>query len=75
MIARSYQDDGTANSGITCNIYWLCYYTVHVFVIIHFCDSMWLFWVEANMYCFLSFVYICFAIGDSVIHRGMLESH
>jgi hypothetical protein len=29
------------------NIYWLCYYTVHVFVIIHFCDSMWSFREEA----------------------------
>ena len=52
MIVRSNQDNGTVNPGIMYNIYWLCYYTVHVFVIIHLCDSIWSFWVEANMYCF-----------------------
>jgi hypothetical protein len=53
MIVRSNQDDGSVNSGLMYNIYWLCYYTVHVFVIIHFCDCMWSFSVEASMYYFL----------------------
>ena len=25
------------------SIHWPCYYTVHVYVLIHFCDSMWSF--------------------------------
>ena len=30
----------------------------------YFCDSMWRFWVEANLFSMISFVYICIAIGD-----------
>ena len=47
-------------------IHWPCHCTVHVYVVIHICDSMWSFWVKA---CFLSFVYICIAIEDPVIKR------
>jgi hypothetical protein len=30
------------------NIHWLCYGTVHVYVVIYMCDSMWSFRVEEN---------------------------
>jgi hypothetical protein len=36
--------------------------TVRVHVIIHFCDSMWSLWVEANLV-----VYIYFVYGDPII--------
>ena len=36
--------------------------TVRVYVIIHFCESMWSLWVEANLV-----VYIYFAFGDPII--------
>jgi hypothetical protein len=39
--------------------------TVRVYVIFHFCDSMWSLWVEANLV-----VYIYFAFGDPIIKRG-----
>jgi len=47
------------------SIRWPCYCTVDI------CDSVWSFWVEANL-CrfFLSFVYIHIALGDPVINRG-----
>jgi ribosomal protein L36 len=45
--------------------------TVHVFVVIHFCDGVWSFCMEVNLQVLLSFVYICFAIGDPVIKRGV----
>jgi hypothetical protein len=52
-----------ANSQLTTNIYWPCYCTVHVYVVIHwpcyrtvnvyvviqFCVDMWSFWMEANL--------------------------
>ena len=38
--------------------------TVRVYVIIHFCDSMWSLWVEANLV-----VYIYFAFGDPIIKK------
>ena len=71
IIIRSYQDVWTANAGTIYNIDLLWYCIVHVFVVIHFCDSMWSFWVEAN----LSLVYICFVVGDSIIQSGMLGSY
>ena len=71
IITRSYQDVGTANAGTMYNIDLLWYCIVHIFVVSHFCDSMWSFWVEAN----LSLVYICFVVGDSVIQSRMLGSH
>jgi len=49
------------------------YCTVQVFVVIHICDSMWSFSVETNLY--ILFVYICVAVGDSVINRGGLGFH
>jgi len=36
------------------------------------CDSIWSLWVEANMCRFLSFVYICIAVGDPIIKRDDL---
>ena len=39
-----------------------------IYIVIHLCDSMWSFCVETNL-CkfFLSFAYICIAIGDPVV--------
>jgi hypothetical protein len=34
----------TANSPLTMSIYWPCIRTVHVYVVIHFCDSVWSFY-------------------------------
>jgi hypothetical protein len=53
------------------SIHWPCYCTVHVYVVIHFCDSMWSFWVEANL-CrfFLLFAYITIAVGEIQLSRG-----
>jgi hypothetical protein len=32
------------------NVYlWLCYCTVHAYVVIYICDNMWSFWMKANM--------------------------
>ena len=54
----------------TTSIHWPCYCTVHVYLVIHFCDSMWSFWVAANLWrFFLLFVYICIVIGDPIIKR------
>lgn len=39
-------------------IHWLCYSTVHVHVVIHFCDCRWCFRVEANLQVFVTFVYV-----------------
>jgi hypothetical protein len=30
-------------------IYWPCYCTVHVYGVIHSCDSIWSYWVEASL--------------------------
>jgi hypothetical protein len=57
-----------ASSQLTTTIHWLVlsmFMLLIIFVIV--CG---LFWVEANLCRFLSFVYICTAIGDLVIKRG-----
>jgi hypothetical protein len=38
-----------ANSRLTTSVYWPCYCTIHVYVVIHFCDSMWSFCVQTNL--------------------------
>ena len=49
------------SSQLTTNIHWVCYCTDHFYVVIHFCDSMLSFWVEANcagfLYCRWRFSY------------------
>jgi len=35
-----------ASSQLATSIHWPCYCTVHVYVVIKFCDRMWYFWVE-----------------------------
>jgi len=50
--------------------YLSCYCAVHVDGVIHFCDSMRSCWVEANLCIFLSFDYICIAVGYPVIKRA-----
>jgi hypothetical protein len=51
---------------LTTGIYLLCYCTVHVYVVIHFCDSMWSFWNGGESVTIL-FAYICIAVGDPII--------
>jgi hypothetical protein len=57
-----------ASSRVAMSIHWLCYCTVHVYVVILFCDSMWSFWVEANFV--LLFVHICIVVGDPITRGG-----
>ena len=50
-----------SRSQLTTNIHWLCYCTVHLYVVFHFYNGMWSFWVEvicAGL--FLSFIYIIY---------------
>ena len=43
----------------TRSTHWPCYYTVHEYVVIHFCNSMRYFWVDTNLCIVFSlFVYI-----------------
>ena len=49
-----------ASSPLVKSVHLHCYCTVHIYVVIHFCDSMWSFWVEANP--FASLVYICIVL-------------
>ena len=44
------------SSKLTMSIYWPCNCTVHVYAVILFCDSMWSFWVEADL---CSFLVVC----------------
>ena len=39
-------------------IHWPCYCTVHVYVVINFCDSIWSFWVEASLCRFFFIIYL-----------------
>ena len=45
-------------SHLTTNIHWLCYYTVHVYVIIIVCDSVWSSRVEAHVFRFFVCLYL-----------------
>ena len=38
-----------ASSQLTMSIHWPWYCTVYIYVVIHFCDSMWSFWVQGNL--------------------------
>ena len=63
---------GTFVSSIVTTIHCPCYWrhcTVHIYVVIHFCDSMWSFRVKVNQCRFLLFIYICIAVGDPVMKR------
>jgi len=55
------------------SIHWPCYCTVYVHVVNHFCDSMWSFWVEANlclyMYCSLDDIQLSREEGWDPINR------
>jgi hypothetical protein len=53
-----------AGNQLTTSILWPYSCTVHVNVVIHFCDSIRSFWLEANLCRFLSLVYICFVVSD-----------
>jgi len=62
-----------ASSQLTTNNHWHwpCYCTVHVCVDIHFCNSMWSFWVEVNLcrFCFYHLFNICISL-DIQLSRG-----
>ena len=49
---------------------------VHVYIGIHFIDSVWSYWVEILCAGFLLYAYkcICIAIGDLIIKRGRGDS-
>ena len=55
----------------TCNVY-VNFCAVHVYDVIHFCDSMWSFREEANLCMVLvSFDYMCIPVGNSFIKMEM----
>jgi hypothetical protein len=56
---------------LTTSMYWPCYCTVHVSIVIHMCDSMWSFWLEAS---FLAFLYICIVVGSTNINITNITS-
>jgi hypothetical protein len=58
----------TPGPGLTTSIRWPCNCTVHVYFVIHLCDSVWSF--EWTRICvgFSSFVYICIAVEHTVIN-------
>ena len=45
------------SSQLNMTFHWPCYCNVHIFVVIHFCDSVWSFWLEANL-CRYLIVYV-----------------
>jgi len=45
-----------ASSQLITSIHWPCHCSAHVYVAIHFCDSVRSFWVEANLCRFLLFL-------------------
>jgi hypothetical protein len=53
--------------GILSNTYkhWPWYGAVHVFVVIHICDNMLSFWVEANLFSFFHHLFICISCWRS----------
>ena len=52
-----------------CPFVWLCYYTVHVYIVIYFLDSLFFWWKRICAGFFLPFAYISIAVGDPVIKR------
>ena len=56
-----------ASSQLTMSIHWPCNCTVHVYIVIHFYDSMWSFWVEVNL-C-RAFICTVYCLEDLFIKR------
>ena len=54
------------------SIHWPCFCTVHVYVVVHFCDSLVFLTGSECVQFFLLFVYICIAVGDLNIKRFMV---
>jgi hypothetical protein len=52
---------------LTKNMHWPCYWTVHVYVVIHVSDSMRASWVEADM--FFHCLFICIAVWGPILSR------
>ena len=55
-----YRADSTflSRSQLTTNIHWLCYCTAHLYVVFHFYNGMWSFWVEVICAGFFCIVYL-----------------
>ena len=51
-------------------IHWHYHCTVHDYVVIHFHNRMWSFWVEQICAGLLLLVYICIAVDDQIIKTG-----
>jgi hypothetical protein len=54
------------------SIHWSFHCTVHVYVVIHFCDIAWYFWVEPRMCTVLCLFIklICIAVWDLITKKG-----
>jgi hypothetical protein len=74
-IPQVFTDDTITLSMLnTPGIHWRYYYTVHAHVVIYFCDSMWYFLMNTNLWViqallFIFSVYICIVVGDPNIKR------
>jgi hypothetical protein len=55
-----------ASSQLSTSIHCPYYFTVHVYVVIH---------IDANLCTFFYHLFVCIAVGESVIKRGGLGSH
>jgi hypothetical protein len=58
-----------ASSQLTTSIHWSCYCTAHVYVVIHFCDSM--VFLSGTESVHVSFFLLCIAVGNPVIKKGV----
>jgi hypothetical protein len=58
-----------------CQQFHSCHRTVNIYVVIHFRGSMWSSGKKANLCRFLSFVYLCIAVGVPLIKRVWNSSH
>ena len=59
-----------ASSQLTTSIHWPCYCTAHVYVVIHFCDSM--VFLSGTESVHVSFLLLCIAVGNPVIKKGVV---
>jgi hypothetical protein len=65
-----------ASRQLTMSIHWPCYCTVHVYVVIQYCDNMWSFWVEAILCGIFIVCLYMYCLWRSNYQNGWeLESH
>ena len=55
-------------------IHWPSYCNVYIYVVIHFCDSLFWVEVEVNLCRFFVYAHMCFVFGDTVNKIGGLRS-